>query len=77
MEIKIGERYKHYKGGEYTIITLAYREEDIEPVVVYQAEYDSTDLGPKPVFVRPVKSFREVVIIDGVRKVRFEKLDTE
>ena len=75
MEIQVGQRYAHYKGGEYTVIALAYREEDTEPVVVYQAEYDTVDLGPRPTFVRTLRAFSEVIEVNGKKKLRFERLD--
>jgi hypothetical protein len=34
---KVGARYRHYKGGEYEVITLATHSETNEPLVIYKS----------------------------------------
>ena len=48
MEIKVGEKYRHYKGGEYLIVAIAMHSETGEKMVVYKALY-----GNEQVWVRP------------------------
>ena len=37
LPVKIGQKYTHYKGGEYEVIALALKEDTLEPLVVYRA----------------------------------------
>ena len=59
-------RYRHYKGDEYRVITLARHSETLEPLVVYQALY-----GERGIWVRPAAMFVETVVIDGRPGPRF------
>jgi hypothetical protein len=34
---KIGGKYRHYKGGEYEVITMATHSETQEPLVIYKS----------------------------------------
>ena len=49
-------RYRHYKGGEYTVIGVAQHSETGEALVVYQPEY-----GERGLWVRPLSMFTERV----------------
>lgn len=48
--------YYHYKGGSYSIITLAHDKKTNEDVVVYK----SNEFGT--VYVRPLKEWSEIVV---------------
>jgi hypothetical protein len=64
---EIGPVYRHYKGGLYTIITLANHTETGEPMVVYKSELFGS------VYVRPLSMWFERVK-DGDDDVqRFKK----
>jgi len=71
---KQGERYRHFKGNEYEILSLATDSEDGEEQVVYKALYE-----PYGVFVRPLKMFMEPVdkekYPDATQEFRFEKVE--
>ena len=54
-DIKPG-RYRHYKGGEYTVIGVARHSETEELLVVYRPEY-----GERSLWVRPQSMFAEFV----------------
>lgn len=70
-ELYAGERYRHYKGGLYQIVTVAVHTETEEDMVVYQALY-----GDYKVFVRPLKMFLETVKDEAGNVVpRFAKED--
>jgi hypothetical protein len=68
-QVIVGARYMHYKQLSYTVLTLALREEDSEPCVVYQAEY-----GDNVTWMRPVSSWIEEVEIDSKKVKRFTKI---
>jgi Uncharacterized protein conserved in bacteria len=62
-----GERYQHYKGGEYEIIDTAVHTESKEEVVVYRSlTYGTT-------WVRPLAVFNDWVKVQGVQVPRFQK----
>ena len=65
MEIKIG-KYRHFKGGEYEVIGVAYHSETGEEMVVYKALY-----GEGKVWVRPVSMWNDTVEREGVTYRRF------
>ena len=55
-------RYRHYKGGEYTVMGVAQHSETGEALVVYRPEY-----GDRGIWVRPLSMFQECVETpDGV-----------
>ena len=63
-------RYRHYKGGEYTVMGVAQHSETGEALVVYRPEY-----GGRGLWVRPLAMFNEGVDTpDGV-KPRFSRID--
>ena len=65
-------RYRHYKGREYRVITLARHSETLEPVVVYQALY-----GEHGIWVRPAGMFVEMVEVNGASVPRFAWIAAE
>ena len=64
--IKVG-KYRHFKGNEYQVITLAKSSETLEDFVVYQALY-----GERGMWIRPLLMFEEIVEVAGVKVKRFE-----
>ncbi len=64
-EIKIGGKYRHYKGGEYEIVSVAKHSETLEELVIYKpVNGDELWARPKTIFVG---------IVDG--KPRFEMIE--
>ncbi len=63
-----GSIYEHYKKIRYKILGVARHCETLEELVVYQALYGEGDI-----WVRPVVSFLEDVVIDGILQPRFKK----
>lgn len=59
-------RYRHYKGKEYRVLSLARHSETEEELVVYQLLY-----GDFSWWVRPRKMFLETVDHEGNRVPRF------
>ncbi|MBE5879319.1 MAG: DUF1653 domain-containing protein [Lachnospiraceae bacterium] len=73
---KAGEKYRHFKGGEYEIVSLAVGSEDGDSQVVYRAMYE-----PYTVYVRPLAMFMEPVekekYPDASQEFRFVKIEKE
>lgn len=68
-QIQIGGIYRHYKGKDYKVLSLAKHSETLEDMIVYQACY-----GNNETWVRPLSMFIESVNVDGKRIKRFERL---
>lgn len=64
--VRTGGRYRHYKGNEYTVISIARHSETLEEMVVYRAEY-----GDGSLWVRPLSMFTESVTVNGRTVLRF------
>lgn len=60
--------YRHYKGHDYRVISLARHSETREVLVVYQALY-----GERGIWVRPAMMFTGTVEVDGRRVPRFAR----
>lgn len=60
-------RYRHYKGGNYEVISVARHSESGEDLVVYLCLDDGSSW-----WVRPLDMFCETVNVDGEIKPRFE-----
>lgn len=69
-EIKIGKKYRHYKGNEYLVLHLARHSETMELMVVYQMLY-----GDYGVWVRPLAMFLEQVESGGIMVNRFDEVE--
>jgi hypothetical protein len=63
-------RYQHYKQLDYEVIGVVRHSETLEPLVLYKALY-----GEQGLWVRPFAMFTEEVVVDGIRKPRFQKLN--
>ncbi|MBQ6825250.1 MAG: DUF1653 domain-containing protein [Clostridia bacterium] len=68
-EIKLG-KYRHFKGNEYEVISIAKNSETLEEMVVYRALY-----GEKGLWVRPASMWNETVERDGKIYKRFEYIE--
>jgi hypothetical protein len=62
-------KYRHFKGGEYEVLGIAYHSETGEEMVVYRALY-----GEQKVWVRPKQMWLETVERDGKRMPRFSPI---
>ena len=65
-------RYRHYKGGEYTVIGVARHSETDESLVVYRPEY-----GERGLWVRPQSMFTEFVETQRGSEPRFTLITPE
>jgi len=74
-EVKIGAKYRHFKGNLYKVIGVArYSEDPEKEFVVYKALYDSPEFGPNQLWVRPKEMFLEKITRDGQTFYRFEEI---
>jgi len=62
-------RYRHYKQLDYEVIGVVRHSETLELLVLYKALY-----GEQGLWVRPFAMFTEEVVVDGLRRPRFQKL---
>lgn len=69
--LKIGGKYRHFKGNEYEVLAVARHSETLEELVVYRALY-----GEGQVWVRPLAEFLDTVTRDGITRHRFEEIDS-
>lgn len=68
--VNVGERYKHFKGGEYEIISIGRNADNVnQEVVVYRALY-----GDKGVWVRLLEEFVGFKEKNSQKIKRFEKI---
>lgn len=63
-ELKIG-KYRHYKGGEYTVLDVGYHSETEEEMVIYKS------IANGNIWVRPKWMFCEHISVKGVPEKRF------
>ena len=68
MTLQLG-KYQHYKGKHYEVIGVAKHSESLEELVVYKALYQNAEGN---LWVRPLKMFMEMVVVDGKEVKRFE-----
>ena len=64
--------YKHSKSGKmYELVGVALHTETEETLVVYRPLYDCKH----ELFARHYRMFFEEVVVDGMRRIRFEKIN--
>lgn len=68
--LKIGKKYRHFKGNEYLVMYLAKHSETMEELVVYQALY-----GDYGIWVRPLDMFLGKKEANGKWINRFEEIE--
>lgn len=66
---KPGDRFTHYKGGEYEIVAVALAEDTLTPLVIYRSLEKGT------IWARTFSNWSEEVEFEGRRVKRFEKLE--
>ena len=54
-------KYRHYKGREYEVLGMALHSETLEEMVVYKPLYETPDIAPGTLWVRPAAMFLETV----------------
>lgn len=64
--------YRHYKGQEYEVLTVATHSETQEQLVVYRCLYSDYSW-----WVRPLSMFTEMVDVAGQMEPRFRYLGPE
>jgi len=69
--VEIGATYRHYKSADMTYVVkdIVFQEADMQPCVIYQAQY-----GLGLTFLRPVSVWLEFVEFEGESVPRFRKI---
>lgn len=67
--LKIGGKYRHYKGKDHRLLLIGKHSETLEDMVVYESLYDN-ELSK--IWVRPLAMFVEEIEIDGQKIERFK-----
>lgn len=69
-KIHVGQRYRHFKGGEYVVLAVAVHSETQEPLVIYQRADQAATCA------RPLEMFLSLVDVqkypEATQKYRFE-----
>ncbi len=73
-DLKLG-KYQHFKGGIVEALYIASHSETLEKFVVYKALYDCRTYGKGSVWIRPLKMFKENVVVDGKKVPRFKYIE--
>lgn len=68
--LKLGQKYRHFKGRYYKVLYVAKHSETLEDMVVYQQLY-----GEMGIWVRPIEMFFEKVEFEGKLVNRFEEME--
>jgi 8-oxo-dGTP diphosphatase len=68
--LKIGKKYRHFKGNEYLVLYQAKHSETLEDLVVYQTLY-----GERGIWVRPLEMFLGQKEVKGKLVNRFEEVE--
>ena len=72
---RIGQRYKHYKGGEYQIISVSrFEPKPSKILVTYFPLYFADENGQIRDWTRTLENFLEEVEVDGKKVPRFKML---
>ncbi len=75
-EIKVGGKYRHYKGNYYEVVAVARDSENPQKqLVVYKALYDSPEFGQNQIWVRPKEEFLGEIKKDEKTFFRFEEAE--
>lgn len=74
MQIKIGAKYRHYKGKDYEVIGTAKHSETLEDLVVYRALY-SGEFPDGQIWVRPLSMWFDHIERPGENGTRFTLIE--
>jgi len=73
-DLKLG-KYQHFKGGIVEVLYIASHSETLEKFVVYKSLYDCRTYGKGSIWIRPLKMFKENVVVDGKKVPRFKYIE--
>jgi hypothetical protein len=70
-ELKLG-KYRHYKNLLVKVIGVGKHSESLEDLVIYEKLEDFGGFKKGSLWVRPLKIFKEKVVVDGEKVPRFK-----
>lgn len=68
---KEGDRYQHYKGDYYRVLSTSIKEDDLTPLVTYRSEKLQVN------WTRTLKNWQETVEHNGETVPRFKKVSND
>lgn len=71
MQIKPGQKYRHYKGHDCKVIGIGRHSETLEELVFYIQLGINEEYGENSVWARPMKMWFEEVELAGKKVPRF------
>ncbi len=73
---KAGEKYRHFKGGEYEIVAVARNcDNPNEELVIYKSLYEKEGFPIGTIWSRGLEGFVGFKELDGEKIKRFEKIE--
>lgn len=64
-EVHEGQHYRHFKGGQYTVLAVATHSETLEEMVVYRSDVDGQVwVRPKTMFMDKVNDYYRFTLLD-------------
>ena len=72
---KVGEKYKHFKDGEYEVVAIALNcENPDEEFVIYKSLYDKENFPIGTIWIRKLNDFVGFKELNGEKIKRFVKI---
>ena len=66
--VKVGAKYKHFKGMEVTVLMIAKDSDTLEDIVVYK------ELSDGSIWIRPAKNWFDKIVRPGIDSSRFVEI---
>lgn len=68
LPVKAGQKYRHFKGGEYEVVAIAIKEDTLETLVIYRS------LRKGYIWARTFENWNETVTRNNRQMKRFRRI---